>query len=154
VVDTSLLNYNVGPPQLAGGNVQADRPYPAFGQMRVLDYHGASIYQGVLVHFQHRLSHGLSLTVSYSLSMDRDNQGGGTNQERNQTQNAFQKVWANGLTEQRNNLVIAAIYKLPRLNPRRKRGGAEPSEWMGRCCDLPVLFRQSAIRLSECGRPE
>ena len=57
--DTSLLNFNVGPPQAPGGNVQANRPYPAYGQMRVLDNHGASIYEGFLVHFQHRLSNGL-----------------------------------------------------------------------------------------------
>ena len=114
--DTSLLNYNVGPPQAPGGNVQADRPYPAYGQMRVLDYHGASIYEGFLVHYQHRLSHGLNLTASYSLSSDRDNQGGGTNQQRNQTQNPFEKVWANGLNQQRNNLAIALLYDLPRWN--------------------------------------
>lgn len=117
--DTSLLNYNVGPPQAPGGNVQADRPYPAYGQMRVLDYHGASIYEGFLVHYQHRLSHGLNLTASYSLSSDRDNQGGGTNQQRNQTQNAFQKVWANGLNQQRNNLAIALLYDLPKLSQQR-----------------------------------
>jgi hypothetical protein len=117
--DTSLLNYNVGPPQAPGGNVQADRPYPAYGQMRVLDYHGASIYHGFLVHYNHRLSHGLNLTASYSLSSDRDNQGGGTNQQRNQTQNPFQKVWAHGLNEQRNNLTIAAIYDLPKLSQQR-----------------------------------
>jgi hypothetical protein len=114
--DTSLLNWNVGPPLGPGGNVQADRPYPAYGQMRVLDYHGASIYEGLLVHFEHRLAYGLNLTTSYTYSSDRDNQGGGTNQERNETQNPFQKVWANGLTEQRNNLVVAAVYNLPKLN--------------------------------------
>ena len=117
--DTSLLNYNVGPPQQPGGNVQADRPYPAYGQMRVLDFHGASIYEGFLVHYQHRLSHGLNVTASYSLSSYRDNQGGGTNQQRNETQNPFQKVWAHGLNEQRNNLAVALLYDLPRLSQQR-----------------------------------
>jgi hypothetical protein len=117
--DTSLLNFNVGPPQAPGGNVQANRPYPAYGQMRVLDNHGASIYEGLLVHFEHRLSHGLLLTTAYSLSSDRDDQGGGTNQQRNETQNPFQKVWANGLTDQRNNLTVAAIYTVPQLNENR-----------------------------------
>jgi len=117
--DTSLLNWNVGPPQPPGGNVQADRPYPAYGQMRVLDYHGASIYNGFLVHFEHRLSRGLNLTASYALSKDRDNQGGGTNQERNETQNPFVKEWANALTDQRNNLSVAVLYNLPQLNADR-----------------------------------
>ena len=114
--DTSLLNFNVGPPQGPGGDVQSNRPYPQFGQMRVLDNHGASIYEGLLLEFQHRLSHGLNLTASYALSGERDDQGGGTNQQRNETQNPFQKVWANGLTSQRNNLTVAVIYDLPKLN--------------------------------------
>ncbi len=115
--DTSLLNWNVGPPLPNGSpiTVQQDRPNPQFSQMRVVAFNGASIYEGFLVHFQHRLSHGLDLTVSYARSSDRDNQGGGTNQERNQTQNPFQKVWANGLTEQKNNLTVAALYNLPKL---------------------------------------
>jgi hypothetical protein len=117
--DTSLLNFNVGPPQPPGGNVQANRPYPAFGQMRVLDNHGASIYEGLLLHFQHRLSNGLLANVAYALSSERDDQGGGTNQQRNETQNPFEKVWANGLTEQRNNLSIAVIYNIPQLNENR-----------------------------------
>ena len=117
--DTSLLNYNVGPPQPPGGNVQANRPYPAYGQMRVLDNHGASIYEGFLVHFQHRLSRGLDLTASYALSSLQDDIGGGTNQQRNETQYAFAKVWANGLTQQRNNLTIAVLYDLPKLNDDR-----------------------------------
>ena len=117
--DTSLLNFNVGPPQPPGGNVQANRPYPAFGQMRVLDNHGASIYEGLLVHFQHRLSHGLLVNTAYALSSYQDDIGGGTNQQRNETQNPFQKVWANGLNEQRNNLSIALIYNIPRLNENR-----------------------------------
>ena len=117
--DTSLLNYNVGPPQPPGGNVQANRPYPAYGQMRVLDNHGASIYEGFLVHFQHRLSRGLDLTASYALSSLQDDIGGGTNQQRNETQYAFAKVWANGLTQQRNNLTVAVLYDLPKLNDDR-----------------------------------
>ncbi len=117
--DTSLLNFNVGPPQAPGGNVQANRPYPQFGQMRVLDNHGASIYEGFLLHFQHRLSNGLLANVAYALSSYRDDQGGGTNQQRNETQNPFQKVWANGLNEQRNNLSISVIYNIPSLNENR-----------------------------------
>ncbi len=117
--DTSLLNYNVGPPQPPGGNVQANRPYPAYGQMRVLDNHGASIYEGFLVHFQHRLSRGLDLTASYALSSLQDDIGGGTNQQRNETQYAFAKVWANGLNQQRNNLTVAVLYDLPKLNDDR-----------------------------------
>jgi hypothetical protein len=116
--DTSELNWNVGPPLPAGTNItaQEDRPYPEYAQMRVLDYHGASIYQGALFHYEHRLAYGLNFTASYTYARDWDNQGGGTNQERSQTQIAQAKVWANGLTEQHQNLVLAAVYRLPKLN--------------------------------------
>ena len=113
--DTSLLNWNVGPPQGPGGDVQSNRPNPQYGQMRVLDFHGASIYNGFLAHFEHRMSYGLTAIVSYSLSKTRDNQGGGTNQQRNETQNPFVKEWANALTDQRHNLSIAVLYNLPKL---------------------------------------
>ena len=36
--DTSSENYNTGPPQPASGNVNADRPYPTFGTIRLIDY--------------------------------------------------------------------------------------------------------------------
>ena len=117
--DTSLLNWNVGPPQDINSptakSVQANRPNPQFAQMRVTDTNGASIYEGFLAHFEHRLSHGLTLTASYALSSYRDDIGGGTNQQRSQTQIATAKVWANGLNEQKNNLTVAVIYNLPQL---------------------------------------
>ncbi len=114
--DTSELNWNVGPPQAPGRNVQADRPYPAYGQMRVEEHHGASIYEGFAVHFQHRLSHDLEFTTAYTLSLLRDDQGGDTNGVRNQTQIANQKIWANGLTDQRNLLTVAMVYQLPKVS--------------------------------------
>ncbi len=65
--DTSLLNYNTGAPQQPGANVQANRPFPTFGQMRILDYHGASMYNGLNIHFEHRMTHGLNFTASLQL---------------------------------------------------------------------------------------
>ena len=117
--DTSLLNWNVGPPQDVNNpnakSVQANRPNPQFAQMRVTDTNGASIYEGFLAHFEHRQTHGLTLTASYALSSYRDDIGGGTNQQRSQTQIATAKVWANGLNAQKNNLTLAVIYNIPQL---------------------------------------
>jgi hypothetical protein len=114
--DTSLLNYNTGPPQQPGANVQANRPYPTFGQMRILDHHGASIYNGLNIHFEHRFTHGLNFTTSYSFSHLLDNQGGDTNGVRNETQIPTAKEWANGLTDQRHNLTIAFVWMLPKFS--------------------------------------
>ena len=117
--DTSLLNYNIGPPQFStsGPNktTQLDRPYPVFGQMRVLDYHGASMYEGLAIHFEHRMSHGLNFTAAYTWSRLRDNQGGDTNGSRNETQIPTAKVWANGLTDERDNLAIAFVWQIPKV---------------------------------------
>jgi outer membrane receptor protein involved in Fe transport len=114
--DTSILNYNTGAPQQPGANVQAGRPFPTFGQMRILDYHGASMYNGLNIHFEHRMTHGLNFTASYSFSHLLDNQGGDTNGVRNETQIPTAKEWANGLTDQRNNLTIAFVWQLPKLS--------------------------------------
>lgn len=113
--DTSLLNFNTGAPQQPGAGVQANRPYPTFGQMRVLDFHGASMYNGLNIHFEHRLTHGLNFTASYSFSNLLDNQGGDTNGVRNETQIPTAKEWANGLTDQRHNLTVAFVWMLPKL---------------------------------------
>jgi Carboxypeptidase regulatory-like domain/TonB dependent receptor/TonB-dependent Receptor Plug Domain len=113
--DTSIPYFNSGLPQPANLPANGDRPYPTFGSMRLLNFEGASIYEGLNVHFQHRLTHNLDFTTAYSWSHLRDNQGGDTNGVRNETQIPTAKEWANGLTDQRQNLTIAFVYQLPKL---------------------------------------
>ena len=114
--DTSIPYFNTGAPQPASGSVNANRPFPTYGNIRLLDYHGASMYNGLEVHFEHRLSHGLNFTTSYSFSHLLDNQGGDTNGVRNQNQIPTVKEWTNGLTDQRHNLTIAFVWQLPKLS--------------------------------------
>ena len=114
--DTSIPYYNNGKPQAAGLSVNADRPFPTIGNIRMLDYHGASMYDGLEVHFQHRLTHGLELTTAYSWSHLLDNQGGDTNGVRNETQIPTSKEWASGLTDRRNSLTVAFVWEVPRLS--------------------------------------
>jgi len=113
--DTSDKNFNSGPPQSASGNVNADRPYPTFGNIRLADFEGASIYEGLNVHFQHRLSHNLELSTVYSWSHLRDNQGTDTNSGGSFTQIPASKEWATGLNDQRNSLALAFVWGLPKL---------------------------------------
>jgi hypothetical protein len=113
--DTSSYNYNSGPPQPASGSVQADRPYPTFGQIRLIDFMGASIYNGLNVHFEHRLAHGLELTGAYAWSHILDNQGGDINSASSDTQIPASKEWASGLTDQRNYLTVAFVAHTPKL---------------------------------------
>jgi hypothetical protein len=114
--DTSITTYNTGPPQAAGLSVNADRPFPTIGNIRMLDYHGASIYEGLNVHFQHKMTHGLDFTTAYSWSHVRNNVGGDTNLNEEDTQIPTVKEWASGLTDVRNNLSIAFVYQLPKLS--------------------------------------
>ena len=115
--DTSIPYFNTGPPQKAGLSVNANRPFPTFGNIRMLDYHGASSYNGLNIHFQHRFSHELEFTTAYSYSHLLDNQGGDTNgSSRNQTQIPTAKEWASGLTDQRHDLSLSLLYQLPQLS--------------------------------------
>jgi hypothetical protein len=115
--DTSLIQFNVGPPQPSLiKTVQQDRPYGnLYTQMRVVDFHGASAYNGLNVHFEHRISQGLNLTTAYSWSHVLDNQEGDTNSSyRNGTQ-TIAKQWATGGTDQRQALTIAFVYQTPKI---------------------------------------
>ena len=52
--DTSIPYFNTGPPQPANLTANGNRPYPTFGNIRLVDYHGASMYNGLKVHFEHQ----------------------------------------------------------------------------------------------------
>ena len=115
--DTSDENFNSGPPQPASGNVNANRPYPTFGTIRLIDFSGgASSYNGLNIHFEHRFTHGLEFTGSYSWSHLLDNQGTDINNGSSETQVPASKEWASGLTDQRNYLTIAFVWELPKVS--------------------------------------
>jgi Carboxypeptidase regulatory-like domain/TonB dependent receptor-like, beta-barrel/TonB-dependent Receptor Plug Domain len=115
--DTSDENFNTGPPQPASGNVNANRPYPTFGTIRLIDFSGgASSYNGLNIHFEHRFTHGLEFTGSYSWSHLLDNQGTDINNGSSETQVPASKEWASGLTDQRNYLTIAFVWELPKVS--------------------------------------
>jgi len=64
------------------GNVNAKRPNPLFGRIRVIQNDSFSTYHGVTAILRQRLSHGLSMNLGYTWShaMDTsaDSNGGGT----------------------------------------------------------------------------
>ncbi len=127
--DTSAYNYNSGPPQPASGNVNSNRPFPTFGTIRLIDFGGASIYNGLNVHFEHRLSRQLELTATYSWSHLRDNQGGDINSASSQTQVPNSKEWASGLTDQRNYLTLAFVWQLPKFSGGNAAARAVLNGW-------------------------
>ena len=111
-LDTSFQNYNQPPP--GPGVIQPRRPYPTFARIRLEDYGANSNYNSVQIHFERRLSKGLSLTLAYAWSHEIDTtanevNGGGCGCQDPRHRNEP----ASGLIDQRHNLVIGYVWKLP-----------------------------------------
>ncbi|QHN04130.1 hypothetical protein FTO74_12695 [Granulicella sp. WH15] len=128
--DTSIPYFNSGPPNDGTKiTVQANRPYPTYGRIRYVDFHGASQYHGLQAKFQHKYSHGLTLTTSYTYSHLLDNQGGDTNGSRSETQIPTSKEWASGLTDQRHYLSIGFVYET-KFDMQSRMSKALANGWM------------------------
>ncbi len=78
-IDSSIKNFNSAAPGNVVDPVQGRRPYNTFARIRYQDFDGASNYNGLQVHFEHRLTKGLSFTAAYTLSHELDNQAFDTN---------------------------------------------------------------------------
>jgi hypothetical protein len=120
-LDTSLQYFNSPAP--GPGDIQARRPYNTFARIRYQDFSGASNYNGLQVHFEHRLTHGLSFTAAYTWSHELDNQGFDTNGGGCDCQDPRNPhEWASGATDQRHNLAIGYVWALPKANLDRTLG--------------------------------
>ncbi len=93
------------------------------------------MYNGLNVRFEHKLTHGLDFTTSYAWAHQMDNQGGDTNGVRNETQIPTAKEWANGLTDVRHNLTVAAVWQLPKLSTSNFAARAILNGW-----DLNAIY--------------
>lgn len=111
-MDSSLTYYNS--PQPGPGPIQQRRPYPNFARIRMLDFSGASSYNALQIHFEHRMTHQLSFTAAYSYSHTLDNQGADVNGGGCECQNPrVIHEWANALTDQRHSLTVGYVWNLP-----------------------------------------
>jgi hypothetical protein len=114
-LDSSIKNYNSPAP--GAGAIQARRPYPTFARIRYQDFSGSSNYNALQTHFEHRLTHGLSLTAAYTWAHELDNQafdtnggGCGCQDPRNPHE------WASGATDQRHSAAIGYVWALPKAD--------------------------------------
>ncbi|WP_446742849.1 TonB-dependent receptor domain-containing protein [Silvibacterium acidisoli] len=120
--DSSIKNFNSPAP--GPGDIQARRPYNTFARIRYQDFQGASNYNGLQTHFEHRLTQGLSLTVAYTFAHELDNQMWDTNGGGCGCQNPRDPhEWASGVTDQRHNLAIGYVWALPSAKVNRALGG-------------------------------
>jgi hypothetical protein len=120
-LDTSIQYFNS--PSPGPGTIQTRRPYPTFARIRALDFTGASNYNALQEHLEWRVNAKSSITASYVWSHMFDNQGASTNaggctcaDVRNPHE------WAPGLNDQRHNLVVAYVYRLPDFTKNRLTG--------------------------------
>ncbi len=116
-LDTSLTNFNSPDPDpfASALNLQARRPYPAFGRIRIWTTDGESEYHSLQTEYKHRGPWGLHLTVAYTLSKLMDNQQGGLNASRGRRQNPrdISTEWAQSADDQRQRLVIGYVWDIP-----------------------------------------
>src|SRR5262249_11681211 len=115
-LDTSILNFNSPDPDPAAITLQARRPYPQFGRIRMWDSDGNSNYQSLQARFEHRFNRGLSLTAAYSLSHLIDDQGGAVNANRALSQNPRClrcNMRADSADDQRQSLVVGYVWMIP-----------------------------------------
>jgi hypothetical protein len=126
-LDTSLTNFNSPDPDpLAGaGSLQARRPYPGFGRIRMWMTDGESDYHSLQSEFKHRGPWGLNLTLAYTLSKLNDNQQGGLNASRGRRQNprSLEGEYGPSADDQRQRLVLAYVWDIPY--------GSELTGWRG-----------------------
>ncbi len=116
-LDTSLTNFNSPDPDPAAGtaNLQARRPYPAFGRIRMWATDGESDYQSLQTEYQQRAMWGLTMTAAYTLSELNDNQQGGLNASRARRQNprSLEGEYAPSADDQRHRLVVGFSWDVP-----------------------------------------
>jgi outer membrane receptor protein involved in Fe transport len=118
-LDASLGNFNSPDPDpnASALNLQQRRPYPAFGRIRMWITDGRSDYHSLQSEFKHRGPWGLNLTVAYTLSELKDNQGAGLNSGSARRQNprdpSGDDEYARSSDDLRNRLVAAYVWNIP-----------------------------------------
>ena len=112
-VDTSLKNWNQ--PDPGPGDIQSRRPYPEYARIRLQSYSANTNYNSLQVHFERRLTHGLSFTAAYTWSHEIDDAWETTNSGGCGCQNPrnLRPEYASGVYDQRHNFVAGYVWQIP-----------------------------------------
>jgi Carboxypeptidase regulatory-like domain/TonB-dependent Receptor Plug Domain len=108
----SLYPYNEVP---AGRypNLQAAKPYPAFGEINVLENRGNAEYNGMQIKLERRFTAGFSFTGSYSLAKDTSDAVAADEAGRLQPFVPAGYLRGRSANDRRHMLWINAVYELP-----------------------------------------
>jgi len=131
-LDTSHLNLNSPLPDPNARDIQSRRPYPQIGRIRMWGSDGNSNYHSMQNRFEHRFSHGLSLTVAHTWSHLIDDQQGGLNGARALAQdprNLHGNMRADSADDQRQSFVVGYVWDIPYGSQLKGVSGALLKGW-------------------------
>ncbi|HZT39646.1 MAG TPA: hypothetical protein VFA28_17260 [Bryobacteraceae bacterium] len=129
-VDTSLQNFNQ--PDPGPGAIQPRRPYPQYARIRMIAPDTNTIYHSLQTRYEHRFSHGLSLTAAYTWSHLIDDAGETINRGGCACQNPRNRgsaERASSILDQRHRLVVGYIWEVPVAGGLRSAAGAILGGW-------------------------
>ncbi len=129
-VDTSLQNFNQ--PDPGPGNIQDRRPYPQYARIRMIAPDTNTIYHSFQTRYEHRFSHGLSLSAAYTWSHLIDDAGetinaGGCNCQNPRNRGKAER--ASSVLDQRHRMVIGYVWELPFAKNLKGGPGAVLGGW-------------------------
>jgi hypothetical protein len=131
-LDTSHLNLNSPLPDPAARDIQSRRPYPQIGRIRMWGVDGNSNYHSLQARFEHRFSHGLSLTMAHTWSHLIDDQQGGLNGSRALAQdprNLRGNMRADSADDVRHSFVAGYVWDIPYGSQLKGIPGAALKGW-------------------------
>ena len=136
-------------PEPGPGAIQARRPIPQLSRINAIRFDGKSIYHGLTVKVERRLSDGFAYTVSYTWSDSKDDASspGATESETNVPQNVrniFDSTgeWAVSSFNHRHQFIASGMYELPSIGSLGPVAGSLLGGW-----------RVNAIVTAQSGAP-
>lgn len=108
----SLYPHNEVPPGRYP-SLQTAKPYPAFGQVNVLENRGNSEYNGLQIKLERRFADGFSFTGSYSLAKDTSDSVAADEAGRLQPFTPAGYLRGRAANDRRHMLWFTAVYELP-----------------------------------------
>jgi hypothetical protein len=136
-------------PEPGPGPIQPRRPIPQLSRITAIRFDGKSLYHGMTVKAERRLTNNYAFNISYTLSRSTDDASspGATESEANVPQNvrnvfAENGEWALSSFDHRHQFIASGSYQLPSLKGTRNILGAIFGGW-----------RVNAIVIAQSGAP-
>jgi hypothetical protein len=136
-------------PDPGPGSIQPRRPIPELSRINAIRFDGKSIYHGMTLRLERRLTNGFAVNTSYALSYSKDDASspGPTESEANVPQdvrNIFDETgeWASSSFDHRHQFIVSGVYELPFFRDASGVAGAIARGW-----------RANAVFIAQSGAP-